>query len=759
MRLLFHDADDDEYKLDEFNEKDVPPYAILSHTWLAEEEEPNFQDLKSGTGKRKPGYCKLRFCGEQARRDGLHYFWVDTCCIDKSKKGELSYSINSMFRWYRGAARCYVYLWDLSVNKRKASERSADCTWQSSFQSSRWFERGWTLQELLAPASVEFFSREGTRLGDKRSLEQSVCDVTGVPKAALHGAHLSYFSDNDRFLWGQSRQTKVEEDKAYSLLGIFGVEMRLNYGEGAAIAFQRLENEIEKLNKCLRDLRLTDPEADKRYLEDRKGGLLSDSYHWILNNPQFQCWTDYKENCLLWIKGHPGKGKTMLLCGVINELKKSTTLQPLLSYFFCQAGDSNFNNATAVLRGLMYMLLRQQPSLFSYIRKKYDQAGKGLFVDTNTLNTLAEILGDMLQDPSLTRIYFIIDALDECLVDRPKLLDFIVQTSCSSGIKWLVSSRNWHDIEDRLRNAGQNLSLELNEESVSAAVRSFIYHKINRLTERKTYDEHTRDAVLHRLLSRANGTFLWVALVCQELEHVPKRKTLAKLTDFPPGLDKLYDRMMKQICSLDDDDPILCKKILAVVGQTYRPLKLKKLATLADSLQDMADDLASLQEIVGLCGSLLTVREDTVYLVHQSAKDYLLTHAVDEIYPFGQEATHYSIFSRSLQLMSTTLRRDIYNLQAPGYPTDLIQSPDPDPLAASRYSCLYWIDHLCDSIEHYAPSPELVMQCGRGIEVFLKEKYLYWLEVLGIYRAVSNGVISMAKLEALFKVIPGLFQV
>ena len=109
--------------------------------------------------------------------------------------------------------------------------------------------------------------------------------------------------------------------------------------------------------------------------------------------------------------------------------------------------------------------------------------------------------------------------------------------------------------------------------------------------------------------------------------------------------------------------------------------------------------------------------------------------------------------------MSTTLRRDIYNLQAPGYATDLIQSPGPDPLAASRYSCLYWIDHLCDSMEHFAPSPELVMQCERGIEIFLKEKYLYWLEVLGICRAVSNGVISLAKSEALFKVILGLFQV
>lgn len=119
IRLLVRNGVD-EYKLTRFDENEAPPYAILSHTWLAEEEEPNFQDLINRTGKKKLGYDKLRFCGDQAGRDNLRHFWVDTCCIDKSKKGELFYSINSMFQWYRRAARCYVHLWDVSTTGHTA---------------------------------------------------------------------------------------------------------------------------------------------------------------------------------------------------------------------------------------------------------------------------------------------------------------------------------------------------------------------------------------------------------------------------------------------------------------------------------------------------------------------------------------------------------------------------------------------------------------------------------------------------------------
>jgi hypothetical protein len=337
----------------------IPPYAILSHTWLADTEEPTFEDLTNGTGEEKLGYEKIRFCGEQARQDGLQYFWVDTCCINKANFAELSQAINSMFRWYRNATRCYVYLSDVPSSPFGTNDEFNPQSWGSDLWKSKWFTRGWTLQELLAPRSVEFFSRERKRLGDKSSLKQQIHEITGIPASALQGAPLSQFSVNERFLWIERRQTKLEEDKVYSLLGIFDVIIPLFYGEGAANAFKRLREVIDKREKSIQDLHLTDPRDDKKRIEDSKGGLLDDSYRWIFENSNFQEWRTAQQSRLLWIKGDPGKGKTMLLCGIINELEKSMVETALLSYFFCQATDSRINNATAVLRGLIYVLVDQ----------------------------------------------------------------------------------------------------------------------------------------------------------------------------------------------------------------------------------------------------------------------------------------------------------------------------------------------------------------------------------------------------------------
>jgi len=332
----------------------IPPYAILSHTWGPDNEEVTFEDMINGTGEDKPGYEKIRFCGEQARQDGLQYFWIDTCCINKRNDAELSRSINSMFRWYRNAARCYVYLSDVSrppvdtndecnprpcasdsrksrwftwdwtlqaINSMLRWYRNAtqyyvyssdvssplidtddDCNpqpWESGFRKSRWFTRGWTLQELLAPASVEFFSRERKRLGDKSSLGQQIYEVTNIPHSALQGDPLSQFSVEERLRWIEHRQTKLDEDKAYSLLGIFGVYILPIYGEGTASALARLLDEFHKMQKCIQDLRLTDARDDKQRIEDTKGGLLVDSYHWILENSDFQQWRNNQQSRLL----------------------------------------------------------------------------------------------------------------------------------------------------------------------------------------------------------------------------------------------------------------------------------------------------------------------------------------------------------------------------------------------------------------------------------------------------------------------------
>ncbi|KAG9197705.1 hypothetical protein G6514_001132, partial [Epicoccum nigrum] len=255
MRLLYYREDGGLSVTDDLVDVDATrPYAILSHTWGTDEEEVSFEDLAKNSGKDKAGYRKIQLCGEQARRDGLPYFWVDTCCINKANKAEHSLAIRSMFRWYQKATKCYVHLSDVSARKRKFGDTVVDSAWKPAFTSSRWFTRGWTLQELLAPSVVEFFSRDWHKLGDRVSLNTQIHEVTTIPFRVLEGAPLSQSSIDERFRWRQDRHTKLKEDAAYSLSGIFDVEMAPVYGEGTEEAFRRLRDEIRKREECLRDL-------------------------------------------------------------------------------------------------------------------------------------------------------------------------------------------------------------------------------------------------------------------------------------------------------------------------------------------------------------------------------------------------------------------------------------------------------------------------------------------------------------------------
>jgi len=243
MRLLQRNHNS-RFTLTECTGDAIPRYAVLSHTWGADHDEVTLADLEKDTDMTKAGYKKLQFCADQAANHGLRYFWVDTCCIDKSSSAELTEAINSMFAWYRDAARCYVYLSDVSTGSL-TSGTPVHQAWYPAFQQSRWFTRGWTLQELVAPVSVEFFSVEGQRLGNKYSLLQELYSLTGISIEALQGSPLGGFGVDERMSWVGQRKTKREEDIAYSLLGIFDVHMPLIYGEGPKHALARLQKEIK----------------------------------------------------------------------------------------------------------------------------------------------------------------------------------------------------------------------------------------------------------------------------------------------------------------------------------------------------------------------------------------------------------------------------------------------------------------------------------------------------------------------------------
>ena len=541
-----------------------------------------------------------------------------------------------------------------------------------------------------------------------------------------------------------------------TLDNLFGkVEELLGVSRDHRDIAKKMERRISdgETRACLEALQASNPRDDKARIELDKGGLLRDSYHWVLSHVDFQRFRDGRDGQLLWIRGDPGKGKTMLLCGIIDELK-TTAPTANISFFFCQATDARINNATAVLRGLIYMLVTQQTALISHLRESYDGFGKQRFEGPNSWVALSKIFTSILEDlegARSRRTYLIIDALDECTRDPDRLLGLVAQKSSEyPSVKWIVSSRNWPSIEKDLDTATQkiNLRLELNEKSVSAAVTTYVQFKVKGLAKRNKYGNDTRDAVERYLSANAHGTFLWVALVCQELATTPGWRAQNKLEVLPPGLDALYRRMMDQICK--SEDAALCKDILAILSVVYRPITLDELPAVVDTLEGVSSNYETLAEIVGLCGSFLTFRDRTISFVHQSAKDFLLKQARGEIFPSGIEDIHHTIFSRSLRVMSKTLRRDIYSLGDPGFSIDKVRPPVPDPLAAVRYSCVYWINHLRDCDPKKNANKDL--QDSGSIHTFLREKYLHWLEALSLLNSLSEGVTSMLGLEGLLKV-------
>lgn len=273
MRLL----DTKTYRVCEQNEhtkrgEDPPPYAVLSHTWLPDlgegVREVTYQDMQlsllalmRGTFK-KDGWVKLRAFCDRAARDGWQYAWMDTCCIDKDNPHDTQEAINAMFRWYRGAAVCYAYLADVPGQSPDTSPTPALFTSDlafnqnyrremvaSQFQKSRWFTRGWTLQELLAPRQLSFLDQHWRYIGSRGNWEREITKTCLIGKSILRD-----FEPLDtvrsciaqRLSWAAHRETTFEEDETYSLLGLFGVNMPLIYGEGRAEAFQRLQLELIK---------------------------------------------------------------------------------------------------------------------------------------------------------------------------------------------------------------------------------------------------------------------------------------------------------------------------------------------------------------------------------------------------------------------------------------------------------------------------------------------------------------------------------
>jgi len=555
--------------------------------------------------------------------------------------------------------------------------------------------------------------------------------------------------------WDKYDKLKAESLRSELVKLAEGIEGKLGDIHQTLQDFVALQKTIRRDDmeaECRRELRVVDPQHDMERIERSKDELVDDAYRWILHTEEYTKFTNWYDNrpngspCrLLWVNGPAGTGKTMLMIGIIRELYRlPVALTPKLSFFFCQGTVTGLNNATAVLRSLIWLLLLQQPGLISHLLQKYIESGAALFNDQNAFYALSEAFQNMLKDTDLSPVYFVVDALDECEQGLDNLIKLIsVSLTLSDKVKWLVSSRP--TVKLYTPDTAGSL-VELDAQKLEDPVNAYIKHKLFTLKTRDGYDERVLAKVADKIRQQAQNTFLWVALVFKELDvedenhiKVHGMYALEIIGEIPSGLKELYDHMMTKIEKGKRRDPQYCRNVLVAAVLAYRPLTLSELAVLADLPPEM-----DAQTIVKKCGSFLTTKDETVYLIHQSAKDYLDENNTSRLQLEGVCQGHADIGRRSINAMSSVLKQNIFNLDFGFRPMD-ITPPKPHPLAKIRYSCVFWADHLCfENGESPACKQELTDD-GRVFE-FLKERFLCWLESLSLLGNLSDGVQSIRRL-------------
>lgn len=710
----------------------IPQYAILSHTWGDETQEVTFHDVVKGSGQHKDGYKKIKFCGEQAAKDGFQYVWIDSCCIDRSSSAVLSESINSMFRWYKSAAKCYVYLADVSTN-----ETDMGNAWESAFRKSRWFTRGWTLQELLAPTLVEFFSSDGKRLGDRESLQGYVHQITGISPSALQGRPLHKFSISEKKTWGTSRTTTIPEDEAYCLMGIFDVSMATRYGEGKEKALERLDSKIKKAHMAAGNARVIGNED----IDKRRDAILrwlsspdpSSSYQkalklrqpdtglWFLESEQYASWKA-SPSSFAWLHGIPGCGKTILSSTIIENVLYHCTNDPgkVAAYFYFDFNDLRKQSSELMLKSLIAQLFRQCDRIPSALNSLFVSGQQMPSVDS-ILHVLQQII------ETQTTTYVILDALDECS-DRAELMDAIDKIAGwrLENLHVLVASRSERDIESSLEFIADGCTVvPLQRAVVDNDIRKYVHHRLSvDKSLKKWQDDKVRNEIETAMMAGARGMYVhgpnhrkhleltgtlrfrWAVCQLDTLGKCVNRAKVRKaLKELPRTLDATYERVL---CAIDEENAIYAVRILQWLAFSSRPLYVEEVAEVV-ALDHQRRPVLNKEEILedpldalSICSSLLTIRTSSdwdflqrgesaagsgrvISLAHYSVKEYLISERIRQ-----GPARSYGLQERSSNVIIAKCCIG-YLLQFTDTESFCRETVTAHKLA--RYSAEHWINH------------------------------------------------------------------
>jgi hypothetical protein len=500
---------------------------------------------------------------------------------------------------------------------------------------------------------------------------------------------------------------------------------------------------------CLNALRCPDTLDVKNRLKE-KDKLLYKSIDWILHDPKYTSWQDGENVGLLWIKGGAGKGKTMMSIGLTERLSLIHEESTAVTYFFCRNDDLELNTVASIIKGLILRLVNRRAEVKECLRRRWDTEKQRFNEDISAWRTLWYIFLEMLEQCKCGRVYVVVDALDECQDEgMAEFLKVIVRTGLShtSKVKWLLTSRPLDSAEHALL-AGEDqelVSLELNSKQVAEAVKTYIAARAVELDRLKGYGPDLRGQVEHQLTRKAEDTFLWVSLVCERLEKVPRKDALSTIQKLPPGLPAFYHRIFHQLSRGESDVVKGCMRLLKVMLVVYRPLR----AAEVNSVTDLSAEESAIDALVDRCASLVRKREAEIEFVHKSARDYLLGKDGQSPLDSYEHHGHGEITLSSLSFLSARLKANLLDLPRPDSTREMMIALEDKRrnaiLASLDYTVTFWVRHL-ESAEQTQLIQNALAKQGE-VDAFLRKKFLEWLEGLSWLDQLPRAVDALRILK------------
>lgn len=504
-------------------------------------------------------------------------------------------------------------------------------------------------------------------------------------------------------------------------------------------------NEEELDRVCLKALRCPDSFLVKNQLKANKDALLRICFAWIFDSPDYRRWRNEPEVGLLWIRGGAGKGKTMMAIGLVEEFSGRTSNHVLTTYFFCQNADSSLNTITAMIKGLIHQLIRERPDLVRELRDRWDREKGDFTCAVSSWEELWNIFLAMLDRCKAEKVVVVIDALDECQEDIHAFLRRLTLTGLDQPhrVKWLLTSRPT-DAGERIllaRSTETLVSLEVNLDQVARSVAAYVVVKVKELSKRWRYCPlELQQQIEERLAQKAGGTFLWVSLVCKELQEVDFEDALAIIERAPVELQAIYQRAYKNLCSGHETIISGCTRLLQFMRLAFRPLSIDEACSFfSDTTSDR-----DIQVWTERCTSFAHLSgDDTQYLIfiHKSARDFITS--LDQTGLEGTEAfvQHTNMTESCVRHLSHRLSSELSE-QTNWAATKGQLAAWSVPSLGCKYAATHWAHHLEAALETTWLSA--ATRSNGLIYAFLVKCVLNWLAFLSVIDQLPQALEQIA---------------